>query len=105
VVISTEEITHMYEQPDPVCTCGKTSEGVCPRCGQDMGGPNVSSEQEHKPYRIRRKDGLYYRGPFYKNVFTPSGKRYKTLEQAELLRSDLITWANYMIADLQVTDD
>lgn len=24
------------EQPDPVCVCGKTSEGVCRRCGQDM---------------------------------------------------------------------
>lgn len=23
--------------PDPVCVCGKTSEGLCPRCGQDMG--------------------------------------------------------------------
>jgi hypothetical protein len=20
--------------PDPVCACGKTSEGICPRCGQ-----------------------------------------------------------------------
>ena len=20
---------------DPVCTCGKTSDGVCPRCGQN----------------------------------------------------------------------
>ncbi len=26
------------EQPDPVCCCGKTSEGQCPRCGQKMGG-------------------------------------------------------------------
>jgi len=26
----------MNEQPDPVCSCGKTSEGLCPRCGQDM---------------------------------------------------------------------
>lgn len=25
------------EQPDPVCRCGKTSEGVCFRCGQNMG--------------------------------------------------------------------
>lgn len=26
----------LFEQPDPVCTCGKTSEGICPRCGQNM---------------------------------------------------------------------
>ena len=25
------------EQPDPVCYCGKTSEGLCPRCGYVMG--------------------------------------------------------------------
>ena len=25
-------------QPDPVCTCGKTSEGICPRCGNNMEG-------------------------------------------------------------------
>lgn len=24
----------MHEQPDSVCGCGKTSEGLCPRCGQ-----------------------------------------------------------------------
>ena len=24
------------EQPDPVCLCGKTSEGTCPRCGQKI---------------------------------------------------------------------
>lgn len=23
-------------EPDPVCGCGKTSEGLCPRCGQNM---------------------------------------------------------------------
>jgi hypothetical protein len=23
--------------PDPVCACGRTAEGVCSRCGQDMG--------------------------------------------------------------------
>ena len=23
-------------EPDPVCKCGKTSEGVCPRCGEQM---------------------------------------------------------------------
>lgn len=26
---------------DPVCSCGKTSEGVCPRCGQNMGDTGV----------------------------------------------------------------
>lgn len=26
----------MKEQPDPVCKCGKTSVGICPRCGQNM---------------------------------------------------------------------
>tara|TARA_Y100000034_G_scaffold6676_1_gene7347 strand:- start:6529 stop:6798 length:270 start_codon:yes stop_codon:yes gene_type:complete len=25
------------QQPDPVCGCGKTSEGICRRCGADMG--------------------------------------------------------------------
>lgn len=24
----------MYEQSNSVCSCGKTSEGLCPRCGQ-----------------------------------------------------------------------
>ncbi len=24
------------EQPDPVCHCGRTSTGRCPRCGEDM---------------------------------------------------------------------
>lgn len=24
------------EPPDPICVCGRTTEGVCPRCGQDM---------------------------------------------------------------------
>jgi hypothetical protein len=28
----------MGEQPDKVCVCGKTSIGICPRCGQNMGG-------------------------------------------------------------------
>jgi len=27
----------MKDQPDLVCVCGKTIEGVCPRCGQNMG--------------------------------------------------------------------
>ena len=26
-------------QPDPVCVCGRTSEGICPRCGQDVNYP------------------------------------------------------------------
>jgi hypothetical protein len=28
---------HKLNQPDPVCHCGKTSEGICPRCGENMG--------------------------------------------------------------------
>ena len=28
---------HRMNQPDPVCHCGRTSEGVCPRCGENMG--------------------------------------------------------------------
>ncbi len=26
------------EQPDPVCGCGRTTSGVCRRCGQTMKG-------------------------------------------------------------------
>lgn len=41
-------------------------------------------------FRIKRlKDGLYYKGPLYKNVFTKTGKRYKTLAQAEALLRDI----------------
>ena len=27
-------ITDYVEQPDPVCSCGKVSNGRCPRCGE-----------------------------------------------------------------------
>ena len=30
------EYYEIIDQPDPVCTCGKTSEGICPRCGENM---------------------------------------------------------------------
>ena len=36
------------EQPDPVCRCGRTSEGICFRCGQNMDLPTsrmVPSEE------------------------------------------------------------
>ena len=29
------------QQPDSVCRCGKTSEGVCRRCGQNLEKPKV----------------------------------------------------------------
>ena len=28
------EMVKKFAQPDPVCVCGKTTEGTCPRCGQ-----------------------------------------------------------------------
>jgi hypothetical protein len=34
------------EQPDKVCCCGKTSEGICPRCGQKI-TEEASDEETH----------------------------------------------------------
>lgn len=35
-ILELLKIRYAAEQPDPVCGCGKTSEGTCPRCGQQM---------------------------------------------------------------------
>lgn len=46
-----------------------------------------------KPFRVRRnRDGLFYKGPFYKNVFTRTGKRFKTRSAAEKLIADYEAW-------------
>ena len=45
----------MSEQPDPVCCCGKTSEGLCPRCGQKMGSEKLVWSEEWPT-----KEGMYW---------------------------------------------
>lgn len=51
------EIEYTSEQPDPVCGCGKTSEGTCPRCGQRMTESEVKgvdeAEERFRKYRER----------------------------------------------------
>ena len=53
------EMIKEFEQPEPVCICGRTSSGRCPRCGQNMDFHNLRNPAYDGP------DGIFtdYTGP------------------------------------------
>jgi len=54
-------------------------------------------------YRVRRvRDGLFYKGPMYKNVFTKTGKRFKTREEAQRLIDDYSSYQAFNNGPLEI---
>jgi len=61
---------------------------------------------EHKPFRVRRvRDGLFYRGPMHKNVFTKTGKRFKTHKNAQQLIDDYGVYQAFDNGTLEIVED
>lgn len=61
---------------------------------------------EHKPYRVKRvSDGLFYKGPMYKNVFTENGKRFKTRKMAQRTIDDYADYKAFDNGELVIVED
>lgn len=61
---------------------------------------------DHKPFRVRRvSDGLFYRGPMYRNIFTRVGKRFKTRENAQKLIDDYAAYQRFNNGKLEIVED
>ncbi len=65
---------------------------------------NLSVEKV-KVFRVRRvSDGLFYKGPMYKNVFTVKGKVYKTRREAQRLVDDFGEYSRFSNGVLEVVE-
>lgn len=54
-------------------------------------------------YRVRRvRDGFFYKGPMYKNVFTKTGKKFKTREEAQRLIDDYSSYQAFNNGSLEI---
>ena len=54
-------------------------------------------------HRVRRvRDGLFYKGPIYKNVFTKTGKKFKTREEAQRLIDDYSSYQAFNNGSLEI---